>query len=54
MTRPTRAIEPDGCLLGSYPIATAPEPNSTRLTSFRSRRLDVERDSWLVVAVVVW
>src|SRR5918992_5173319 len=28
--------KPDGYLLGSYRIATAPEPNSSRLTSFRS------------------
>src|SRR5262245_47292757 len=27
-------------LLGSYRIATAPEPNSSRLTSFRSTRFD--------------
>ena len=26
----------DGYLLGSYRIATAPEPNSSRLTSFKS------------------
>src|SRR5215470_12647979 len=30
----------DGYLLGSYRIATAPEPNSSRLTSFKSRRFD--------------
>jgi hypothetical protein len=30
----------DGYLLGSYRIATAPEPNSSRLTSFRSIRFD--------------
>src|SRR5204862_5747052 len=30
----------DGYLLGSYRIATAPEPNSNRLTSFKSTRLD--------------
>ena len=28
---------PNGYLLGSYRIATAPEPNSSRLTSFKSR-----------------
>ena len=27
-------------LLGSYRIATAPEPNSSRLTSFKSIRFD--------------
>src|SRR5262245_37805666 len=27
-------------LLGSYRIATAPEPNSSRLTSFKSTRFD--------------
>src|SRR6266850_6446902 len=32
--------EPDGYLLGSYRIATAPEPNSSRLTSFKSTRFD--------------
>ena len=32
----------DNCCyrLGSYRIATAPEPNSSRLTSFRSTRFD--------------
>ena len=30
----------NGYLLGSYRIATAPEPNSSRLTSFKSIRLD--------------
>src|SRR6266853_1971991 len=30
----------DGYLLGSYRIATAPEPNSSRLTSFKSTRFD--------------
>src|SRR3954470_4176677 len=29
-----------GNLLGSYRIATAPEPNSSRLTSFKSRGFD--------------
>src|SRR5437867_6605672 len=29
-----------GYLFGSYRIATAPEPNSSRLTSFKSRRFD--------------
>src|SRR5713226_1334043 len=39
MMRPARASsasKPDGYLLGSYRIATAPEPNSSRLTSFKS------------------
>src|SRR2546422_1844978 len=31
---------PDGYLLGSYRIATAPEPNSSRLTSFKSTCFD--------------
>jgi hypothetical protein len=31
---------PDGYRLGSYRIATAPEPNSSRLTSFKSIRFD--------------
>src|SRR5262245_4671053 len=33
-------INLDGYLLGSYCIATAPEPNSSRLTSFKSIRFD--------------
>jgi len=32
--------KPDGYLLGSYRIATAPEPNSSRLTSLKSTRFD--------------
>src|SRR6266540_4769483 len=32
--------KPDGYLLGSYRIATAPEPNSSRLMSFKSIRFD--------------
>jgi len=40
MTRPARARwQPDG-YLGSNRIATAPEPNSSRLTSFRSTCFD--------------
>src|SRR5262245_24337760 len=31
----------EGYLLGSYCIATAPEPNSSRLTSFKSIRFDI-------------
>ena len=38
--RPTRANKPDGYLLGSYRIATAPEPNSSRFTSFKSTYFD--------------
>ena len=34
------AKKPDGYLLGSYRIATAPEPNSTRPTSLKSTRFD--------------
>ncbi len=34
--RLARASKPDGYLLGSYRIATPPEPNSSRLTSFKS------------------
>src|SRR5437667_12650271 len=34
------ASKPDGYRLGSYRIATAPEPNSSRLTSFKSTRFD--------------
>src|SRR5215208_7366165 len=40
MMRPTRANKPDGYLLGSYRIATAPEPNSSRPTSLKSTRFD--------------
>src|SRR5207247_3574965 len=40
MMRPARASKPDGYLLGSYRIATAPEPNSSRLTSFKSTCFD--------------
>ena len=40
MMRPARARKPDGYLLGSYRIATAPEPNSSRLTSFKSTYVD--------------
>jgi hypothetical protein len=32
LRRPTRANKADGYLLGPYRIATAPEPNSSRLT----------------------
>src|SRR6266852_4224417 len=32
--------KPNGYLLGSYRIATAPEPNSSRLTSLKSIRFD--------------
>jgi hypothetical protein len=35
MMRPAPANEPDDYLLGSYRIATAPEANSSRLTSFK-------------------
>ena len=34
--RPIRANKPNGYLLGSYRIAIAPEPNSSRLTSLKS------------------
>src|SRR5258706_3636921 len=33
-------VRTDGYLLGSYRIATAPEPNSSRLASFKSIRFD--------------
>jgi alkylated DNA repair dioxygenase AlkB len=33
-------VAPDGYLLGSYRITTVPEPNSSRLTSFRSTCFD--------------
>jgi hypothetical protein len=38
--RPTQARKPDGYLLGTYRIATAPEPNSSRSTSFKSTRFE--------------
>ena len=40
MMRRIRANKPNGYRLGSYRIATAPEPNSSRLTSFKSKRFD--------------
>src|SRR3989441_2156479 len=40
MMRPTRANKPNAYLLGSYRIATAPEPNSSRLTSLKSTCFD--------------
>ena len=40
MMRLARANTPDGYLLVSYRIATTPEPNSSRLTSFKSTRFD--------------
>ncbi len=42
---PTRANKPDSYVLGSYRIATAPEPNSSRLTSFRSTCFDSPANS---------
>ena len=36
----SRSLQLDGYLLGSYRIATAPEPNSSRLTSFKSTCFD--------------
>jgi len=39
-TDATEDNEPDGYVLGSYRIATAPESNSSRLTSFKSTYLD--------------
>jgi len=38
--RPTRSNKPNGYLFGSYRIATAPELNSSRLTSLKSIRFD--------------
>jgi hypothetical protein len=37
--RPARANQSKDYLLGSYRIATAPEPNSSRLTSLKCMRL---------------
>src|SRR5262245_43245712 len=39
-TRPIRANNRNGYLLGSYRIATAPEPNSSRLINLKSRNFD--------------
>ncbi len=38
--RPTRANKRNSYCFGSYRIATAPEPNSSRLTSLKSVRFD--------------
>ena len=38
------AFSADGYLLGTYRIATAPEPNSSRLTSFKSICFDSPRE----------
>src|SRR5918998_1436317 len=40
ITHQDSLLKPDGYLLGSYRIATAPDPNSNRLTSFKSTRFD--------------
>jgi hypothetical protein len=40
MMRPTRADKRNDYLLGSYRIATAPEANSSRLTSLKSTGFD--------------
>jgi hypothetical protein len=40
MMRPTLANKPNGYLLGSYRIATSPEPNSSLLTSLKSIHFD--------------
>src|SRR6266550_9432952 len=50
--RPTRANKPNGYLLGSYRIATAPEPNSSRLTSLNVHR-KIRTTSLETSAVVV-
>src|ERR1043166_1840507 len=44
-TRPTRANKPDGYVLGLYRIASAPEPNSSRPTSFKSTCFDSPANS---------
>ena len=38
--RPTQAHKPNSYLCGSYRVATAPEPNSSRLTSLKSTYFD--------------
>jgi len=38
--QPARASQPKVYLLGSYRVATALEPNSSRLTSLKSIRFD--------------
>ena len=40
MMQPARANQPNGYFPGSYRSATAPEPNSSRLTSLKSRHFD--------------
>jgi hypothetical protein len=45
MMWPTRAHKLNGYLLGSYRIATTPEPNSSRLTSLKSRCFDSPANS---------
>jgi hypothetical protein len=40
-------------LLGSYRIATAPEPNSSRPTSFQSTRLRVLDTTYFLAASIV-
>src|SRR6202047_3244592 len=40
LMRPTRAKKLNGYLLGSYRVATAPEPRSSRLTSPKSTHFD--------------
>jgi len=40
MMGPTRANKPNDYPLGSYRIATAPEPNSCRLTSLKAMCFD--------------
>src|SRR5215472_59386 len=39
-SRPTRGNKPNRYLLGSYRIATAPDPNCNRLTSLKSTGFD--------------
>jgi hypothetical protein len=40
MMRQNRGDKPNGYLLSSYRMATATEPNSSRLTSLKSIRFD--------------
>ena len=56
MMRPTRAHTPNRYLLGTYRIATAPEPNSSRLTSLKSTRFDSPASNvgpWNIEAVAL-
>jgi hypothetical protein len=54
MMRPARASKLDDYHLGSYRIATAPEPNSSRLTNFKSTCFDSPADNVCSAPRVRW